>query len=333
MGATAQVAAQQAQSAAVIAVTMPGIQHQVAHLLRLVVAGMTLLAALVPALSNADAQSLRQMYATQRYALENNAFQAPIHLASEVTDSLARGDVYAVLSTPFDTLRSVMSDPAEWCELIILHVNVKACTYSLKPEIKLVFYVGHKEYETPGQAFALEYHFRATKASAEELITELTAPNGPFGTSDYQMEIEAIPLDIGHSFLHFSYAYNYNWVSRLAIEAYLATLGRDKVGFTVTQHDDKNQPIYIKGVQGIIERNSMRYFLAIQATLDTFNISPLDKVDARFNKWYDLIQRYPRQLVEYSRADYLANKQAEYKNQRALQGEVSAPAKAEEGGE
>jgi hypothetical protein len=289
------------------------IQHQVARLRRLAVAALAFAAALLSAPSFADAQTLRESYAAQRELLENNAFQAPINLISKVTDDLAQGEVYAVLETPFDTLRTVLSNPDDWCRMIILHVNIKACTYDAGEDVQMHFYVGHKEYETPDQAFALQYRFRVTKSSPEELTVTLSAPKGPLGTRNYRMELEAIPLDAGRIFLHFSYAYNYNWLSRTALEAYLATLGRDKVGFTVTGRDDNQLPVYIKGIQGIVERNSMRYFLAIQTALEAANTSP-EKMGVRFDRWYELIQRYPRQLVEFTREEYLERKRLEHKN-------------------
>lgn len=327
MATPAQVAAQQTQPAPIVtlvaAISVPRIQRRVGCLRRLLVAALALLALPVCAPSLADAQALRDLYAAQREKLAHNAFQAPINLVSEVTDNLARGEVYAVMTTPFATLRRIMSDPADWCELVILHVNVKACTYSAEPDVQLRFYIGHKEYETPDQAFALQYRFHIMQTTPEELSVTLFALEGPFGTSGYHMKLEAIPLDAGHSFLHFSYDYNYNWVSRLALEAYLATLGRNKVGFTVTGRDDKQDPIHIKGIQGIVERNSMRYFLAIQATLDSVNSSPQENMKARFKRWYELIQRYPRQLVDYTREEYLERKQKELANQRELQRQLA----------
>jgi hypothetical protein len=295
---------------------------QIAYRQRLILLGLLLLATFFSTPLLADAPALRQGYAAQREQMEHSTFGAPINLLSRVTDDFAQGEVYAVLTAPFDTVRAALGDANEWCGMIILHVNVKACTYDAAP-MQMRFYVGHKEYETPDQAYALQYRFSVTKSTLEELTVTLSAPEGPLGTRNYRMELEAIPLDAGHSFLHFSYAYNYNWLSRAALDAYLATLGRNKVGFTVTGRDDKQQPIYIKGIQGIVERNSMRYFLAIQAALETANTTQ-EKMDLHFTKWYSLIQRYPRQLVEFTREEYLEQKRLEYQNQMQLQKEISS---------
>lgn len=316
MATAAQMAEQQTQPAAVIA-ELVNTQRQIVGS-RPAIALLALAAAFFSTPSFADAQALRQAYAAQRELLEHNAFQAPINLISNVTDDLAQGEVYAVLETPFDTLRTALDNPDDWCRMIILHVNIKACTYGAGTDTQMRFYVGHKEYETPDQAFALQYRFRVMKSSSEELTVTLSAPKGPLGTRNYRMELEAIPLDASRSFLHFSYAYNYNWLSRTALDVYLATLGRDKVGFTIIGRDEAQQPIYIKGIQGIVERNSMRYFLAIQAALNTADASP-EKMELRFAKWYELIKRYPPQLVEFTREEYLERKRLEHKNQTQLQ--------------
>lgn len=300
-------------------------QLKVDRLLGLVIACLALLATCFSAPLSADAQALRESYAAQRELLERNAFQAPINLTAQVTEDLAQGEVYAVMATPFDTLRAVLTKPDDWCRMIILHVNVKTCTYSAGTDTQLRLYVGHKEYEAPDQAYELQYRFRVTKSTPEELTVTLSAPEGPLGTRNYRMELEAVPLDAGRSFLHFSYTYNYNWLSRTALDVYLATLGRDKVGFSVTGRDENEQPIYIRGIQGIIERNSMRYFLAIQATLDSATTSAKDNMETRFRRWYELIQRYPRQLVEFTREEYLERKRLEYENQTQLQEPSKAP--------
>lgn len=103
------------------------------------------------------------------------------------------------------------------------------------------------------------------------------------------------------------------------MNAYLATLGRKKVGFTVTGKDSAGQPIYIKGNQGVVERNVMRYVFAIQSILET-NKSPRERRQiTRFMRWYAHTSKYPTPLVELSRAEYLNNKKRELSNQKSMQ--------------
>jgi hypothetical protein len=55
--------------------------------------------------------------------------------------------------------------------------------------------------------------------------------------------------------------------SKLALRAYLMTAGRDKVGFSVVKREANGQPQYVSGSRATVERNTMRYYLAIDAYL------------------------------------------------------------------
>ncbi len=116
-----------------------------------------------------------------------------------------------------------------------------------------------------------------------------------------------------------AYAFGYGTLGRLALRAYLATLGSDKVGFTVTDRDAQGQPVYVGGVRGIVERNAVRYTFAVQAFLETRALPPAERFEASLERWFELTERFPRQLHEVERADYLADKRRERENQHALQ--------------
>ena len=73
------------------------------------------------------------------------------------------------------------------------------------------------------------------------------------------------------------------------------------------------------GVRGSLERNAVRYYLAIQAYMDTINIPPDQRFEKRNSRWYDLTARFPRQLYELDKGEYIANKRREHGNQRMLQ--------------
>ncbi len=78
----------------------------------------------------------------------------------------------------------------------------------------------------------------------------------------------------GRSFLHFSYAYDEGFLTRNALKAYLATFGRGKVGFTVLGTQPDGAPYFIGGTRGLMERNAMRYFLAVEACLGAAGLDP-----------------------------------------------------------
>ena len=92
------------------------------------------------------------------------------------------------------------------------------------------------------------------------------------------------------------------------MDTYLATLGRDKVGFTVVGRTPAGEPVDVGGLRGTLERNTMRYYLAVDTYLDSMSQLPAERKQWRFATWYTATERYPRQLHELSRADYLALK-------------------------
>jgi hypothetical protein len=91
------------------------------------------------------------------------------------------------------------------------------------------------------------------------------------------------------------------------MQTYLATSGAAKVGFS---RDEGGQ--LVGGMRGVLERNTMRYFLAIDAFLDTADLPRDVREERRMAAWFDATERYPRQLHEMSRSDYLGYKRADF---------------------
>ena len=118
------------------------------------------------------------------------------------------------------------------------------------------------------------------------------------------------------TFLHITYAYSFGLAGRLAMQGYLATLGRGKIGFTVTGKQPDGLPIYVQGVRGVVERNTMRYYLAIDAYLAGLNVPPKNQLEKRLLRWYQNTEQYHRQLHEIERNDYLTMKHKEYLRQQ-----------------
>jgi hypothetical protein len=148
---------------------------------------------------------------------------------------------------------------------------------------------------------------------------ELNADSGPMSTKDYRIVLEAVSIGGNRTFLHLTYSYGYGLAGRLAMKTYLATLGADKVGFTATRDPSSGQPKYIGGVRGLVERNTMRYYLAIDAYLGSLASPPDKQLEERLATWFDATERYPEQLHEVDRQDYLQMKNHEYQRQQTAQ--------------
>lgn len=252
--------------------------------------------------------------------LATSSFGLPLYLESFTEDDKVRVDVYGIYDSPFASVVSVLKVPANWCDIVSLHPNVKACTYQEEPsDWLLTFYFGRKFYEPPEAATQVIYHFRKGLQQQEYLDITLHADEGPFGTEKHKMRFEALPLDKKRTFVHVSYEYRENLALRLAEKAYFSTLGQDKIGFTVTGTDEKGQDIYIGGPRGATERNAVRYYFAIQSVMATRNSPAKNLFSSRISHWYDLTSRYKEQLFEMEKQDYLTSKTKEHKNQLTLQ--------------
>ena len=101
------------------------------------------------------------------------------------------------------------------------------------------------------------------------------------------------------------------------MKAYLATLGRNKVGFSVEGDGAGGKPRPVRGMRGAIERNAMRYYLAIEAYLGALSVPSRQQADRRLMDWFDASERYPLQLREMRREEYLEMKRREISRQKS----------------
>ncbi|NPT53878.1 hypothetical protein GNZ13_04465, partial [Paraburkholderia sp. 5N] len=72
-------------------------------------------------------------------------------------------------------------------------------------------------------------------------------------------------------------------------------------------------------VRGLVERNTMRYYLAIDAYLGALSSTPDKRLEQRLTTWFDATEQYPRQLHEVDRQAYMQMKYKEYERQQAAQ--------------
>ena len=191
----------------------------------------------------------------------------------------------------------------------MLHLNTKSCAVKNGGE-QLELAVGRKFDQPLSDTRKITFGYSLAKTDAGYLYVCLSAADGPLSTHDYSIVLEAAPADNGKTAIHLSYAYSYGTAARLAMKSYLATLGSDKVGFTKQGQDGA----YIGGVRGVVERNTMRYYLAIDSYLGAPAPGQLDQ---RLGAWFDATEQYPQQLHEMDRDDYLAMKHREFERLRA----------------
>jgi len=252
--------------------------------------------------------------------LEKNSFGFPLFLESFESDDRVHVDIYGIFDHSFSSVLNVLKIPANWCDIVSLDPNVKLCTYREQPgSWLLTLYFGRKTYQPPEDMRQVIYHYRPVEERQEYLDILLDAAEGPFGTRDHRMRFEALPLEGGRTFVHVSYAYSDSVALRLAQKLYFATLGRGKVGFTVTKTDRNGNPVYIGGTRGALERSVVRSHFAIQSFMDTLRYPEESRFSMTTSEWYDLTNRYRKQLFEMDKKDYLTLKTKEHKDQVTLQ--------------
>jgi hypothetical protein len=263
------------------------------------------------------ADTLRERHAALASELSNNAFQRPIHLESTQSSGDLRGDVHAVVDHPFATLETALRGAEQWCDILILHLNVKQCrAMGGPPANALAVSLGKKHDQPLSDAYRVDFDYRLAASEPGYMMLQLNAGAGPLGTRDYRIVVEAIPLGEGRSFLHMAYSYGYGLAARVAMQGYLSTIGSGKVGFSVVDRR-AGQPVYVDNVRGVVERNTMRYYLAIDAYLGSLSAPPQARQERRLRDWFAATERYARQLHEIDQADYLAMKRKEIQRQHA----------------
>jgi len=263
------------------------------------------------------AASLHAQYAALGEKLQHNPFQRKLYLDSSESSNGLKGDIYALVDYPFSSVSKALNDPKNWCDVLILHINTKYCHATTdKTPIALMVSIGKKTAQPLEDAYPIEFSYRVAALTANYLEIQLNADKGPMSTSQYHIQLQAVPVVNGRTFLHLTYSYAYGLSGRLAMKAYLATIGSDKVGFTITGRQSDKQPEYIGGMRGVVERNTMRYYLAIDAFLGAVATPPASQLQKRLNSWFTATEQYPRQLHEVDRTAYIDMKQGEYLRQQ-----------------
>ena len=265
------------------------------------------------------ATTLLEKHAGLASQLTNNAYGRPLYLDSVQTNNRVTGNAYAVLDAPLSQVSNSFKNPKRLCELIILHINTKYCrpTADTAPSVLMINF-GKKTAQALGDTFALEFAMTANASAPNFAQVQLKAEKGPLGTSSYGIELAAVALPDaagGKTFLHLRYSYGFGMAGKIAMQAYLATAGSSKVGFTQVSADGTKG--YVGGMRGAVERNTMRYYLAIDAYMLSLAAPQAEQQNARLEKWFDSTEAYPLQLHETDKASYMAMKKDEIKRQQS----------------
>jgi len=272
----------------------------------------------LPALPDPNpAQSLRDRYAALQASLEQGLYQRPLYLESVERSRSWQGDIYSLVEHPYASVAGALTSANSWCDALILHLNVKYCHADTGAAGAVVSVaIGRKYFQPLDKTHRIAFTYTVATSEADYMDVVLEAARGPFGTRNYRIALEAVPIDDGHTFVHLGYSSSYGLQGRLAMGAYVATTGGGKVGFTEIERTDGGPTRFVGGVRGAVERNAMRYYLAIDAHLGALATPEPQRFEHSLDLWFTATEFYPRQLHEVDRDAYLAMKRREYLRQQ-----------------
>jgi hypothetical protein len=147
----------------------------------------------------------------------------------------------------------------------------------------------------------------------------MISDGGPLDTYDYRLTMEAIPLGERQVFTRVSFSFRYRFMTRMLSATYYA-FARSRPGFTVERITPEGEPVLVTGRVAAIERNVMRFYLALQAQIEGLSQPEGERFEWRLRRWYALTQKYPRQLYDVEESAYLEAKRRE----RAQSGQMGA---------
>ena len=263
-----------------------------------------------------DAATLKARTTSLQDKFANNQFGRPLVLESKENSGDLKGDVYAIVDHSYATVQQALVSPEHWCDILILHLNVKRCKASSGTPKTIALNVGRKFDQPIEDAYQLNFNYRVATSTADYLQVLLSADEGPLSTKNYRIQVEAVPIEAKRTVIHMSYAYGYGFAAKMATQTYLSTLGSAKVGFTVVDKKPDGKPVYQSGVLGLLERNTMRYYLAIDAYLSAYSLPAADQFEKRIREWYASTERYAPQLHEMDQNEYLDMKRKEMRRQQ-----------------
>lgn len=264
--------------------------------------------------------SLLDKYHDIEKELEKNTGPVPVYVESSEDKNVTHVDIYGIIKYPFEIVQNKFLVPANWCDIVLPHPNVRACTYKKVGDTWLLNIYRVDEFTEPVEdAYKMEFVYRVSKLEPVYFDIALVAHKGPFHTKDHQIGFEAIPLEKNRTFIHLRYSFGYSAWGYLLMKLF----GGSKIGFSRAGTDSAGNAVYVRGLRGFAERDVFCYYLAVLAYFDTLGAASERRFERRTSQWYALAALFKKQLLEMTKEEYLAHKNQDWKSQQRLQGELN----------
>ena len=149
----------------------------------------------------------------------------PIEVRSQSSGGHLQGTVVSEIDLAFPVVADALARVSSWCELLPLHLNVKACVHGRTASGEsLVIFIGRKFYRDPDDAYLLEFDF-SVRSSSTRLELVLHSEGGALGARDCTLELSAEPRG-DRTRLQLDFSQQYGVLARVVLASYLRTLGR-----------------------------------------------------------------------------------------------------------
>ena len=256
------------------------------------------------------AEQLRQWLSNPRAV----ALAPGLYLQSTVAALHAQGQALARLPMALPQARAALRSPEAWCLLLLLHPNVWRCEVasSGQGQTTLQILMGQQRVAVIGSTHTLNLAWKVTRDDESGLSLELMAEQGPLGTRDYRIGARLEALDETHSALALRFSNAFTRSGLWLAELYVNTAGRHRIGFTVESVDANGQAVYVRGLRGSVERNTMRFHLAVQSWLSVQSLPAARRIPRAIEAWFDASEQYAAQLHEIEREEYVQMKLQQY---------------------
>lgn len=251
----------------------------------------------------------------QRLSNPGAAALAPgLYLQSTVAALHAQGQALARLPMALPQARAALRSPQTWCLLLLLHPNVWRCEVAGngRGQTTLQILMGQQRVALIGATHTLDLVWKVTQDDKDGLSLELMAEQGPLGTRDYRIGARIEALDETHAALALRFSNAFTRSGLWLAELYINTAGRQRIGFTVERLDATGQAVYVRGLRGSVERNTMRFHLAVQSWLSVQSLPAPQRIPRAIELWFDSSEQYAAQLHEIEREEYVQMKLQQY---------------------
>ena len=191
------------------------------------------------------------------------------------------------------SIRGALESAATWCRVSLLVPDVRGCQVNEGEQTVITLSLRSGGTEAVRE---IEHVLRVDNMDPQLIHVVFRADRAAMGVREAGLSVVARQGTTGVE-LELEYGLRPSIRSRLATSAYLAGKADNRPGISYSTSSDGTRE-YVTGLRALIERNAMRYFLALLATLETNNLA--STIDA----WYDMASRYKADLPEQNKEEY-----------------------------